>query len=69
MIFLRSLFTKLFIVLVLLFACSTISPLAEAARPLNGENWLAMEWKALVIQTLPRGTVPSSGSDGSTYIP
>ncbi|KAG5554453.1 hypothetical protein RHGRI_012102 [Rhododendron griersonianum] len=69
MVFPRSLFAKLFIVLVLLFASSAILPLAEAARPLNGENWLAMEWKALVIQTLQRGTVPSSGSDGGTYIP
>ncbi|KAI8561049.1 hypothetical protein RHMOL_Rhmol04G0306000 [Rhododendron molle] len=65
----RSLFTKLFLVLALVFACSTILPLTEAARPLDGENWLAMEWRALVIQSLPRGTVPSSGSNPSTNIP
>ncbi|KAG5554452.1 hypothetical protein RHGRI_012100 [Rhododendron griersonianum] len=70
MIFSGSLFTKLFLVLALVFACSTILPLAEAARPLDGENWPApMEWKALVIQSLPRGTVPSSGSNPGTYIP
>ncbi|KAI8561050.1 hypothetical protein RHMOL_Rhmol04G0306100 [Rhododendron molle] len=69
MISFRSLFTKLFLVLALALACSTILPLADAARPLDGENWLVMEWKALVIQSLPRGTVPSSGSNPGTYIP
>ncbi|KAL2557926.1 hypothetical protein Fot_02665 [Forsythia ovata] len=35
-------------------------------RPLNGEQWLKNN---LVIQSLPRGTVPSSGGSTCTNIP
>ncbi|CAK9172424.1 unnamed protein product [Ilex paraguariensis] len=37
-----------------------------AMRPLDGEEWLQ---KNIMIQSLPRGSVPSSGSNPCTYIP
>ncbi|KAI8561052.1 hypothetical protein RHMOL_Rhmol04G0306300 [Rhododendron molle] len=69
MAFPKSLLTKLFIVLVLLFSSSTSLQLAKATRPVRGETWRIVGMKVPVIQSLQRGPVTPSGSNPSTYIP
>ena len=66
MVFPRSLLSKLFIVLILLFTSPSVQ-VGNAMRPLKAERW--MERYALVLQALQQGTVPSSGSNPCTNIP
>ncbi|KAL7177739.1 hypothetical protein ACSBR2_030995 [Camellia fascicularis] len=68
MVFTRGLFMTMLIFLVLILFSSTSLPLANAMRPLNEGKWVESQVSVL-LRSILRGTVPSSGANPCTYIP